>query len=255
MSRTGQNVAAVGRDLPVAIAESDRAPMRATQYGDQIMQAVGGWRHALADEGSYFVATNPTIGTAVAMNAVVTAFSDTTGFFVIYNSSNENEGGQRVYLDYLKLKLVSAGTSTTVTDIAVVLDNIPREPTTAANRTLLTPVNVNGCFSNGAWAVPMCYSVSAAMTIPASSGASRIVSRASIPWRHVSRDTCTIQFGGMKQVQTGGLTGAKATAISSATANCPPVVIGPQQWVVIHLWNPGAGGGPTYEFELTWWER
>ena len=259
MSLEIENLARISRNLPQAYAEAADVPMRATRYGDQSVQQIGGPRHAVADEGGYFVATNPTPGTGIQLNANVTAFADTNALFVIQNKDPVNDAAsKRIFLDYLKLRLLATAPTATVSmEFALKLDYIPREPTTAANRTVLTSVNVNGDSTRGSSCQVYGYANAGAMTVPAASGAARIVSRTSIPTSlGIAGDEYVLAFGATDQPATQGLTATRATAVARIVGTAPPVVVGPGQNLVVHMWwLTAATTAATFEFELGWWER
>ena len=48
------------RGLPSKILNNTRGPVRTDQYGNLVMLPIGGMRHTLADQGTYFVAHNNT---------------------------------------------------------------------------------------------------------------------------------------------------------------------------------------------------
>jgi len=89
--------------------------VRGGRYGEQYVLPLIPTKHLLADEGSYFIATNPTPGTALAYN-VQAAFSDTVPLFYVQNNdSKANPFGKRLYLDYIKLICTTAPASSTGT--------------------------------------------------------------------------------------------------------------------------------------------
>lgn len=211
-------------------------------------------RQFLAGTGRYFTARNATPGTGIALSAAVTAFSDTTGFFVLNNTSPTLS----VYLDYMKLLLTAATTGVVSVDVLVKLDTINRNPSTVANGTSVLPSNPNGGSNSGSALAIQAFNAAGAMTIPASSAAARTVARAHLATGlHVVGDSLTVQFGADPQAATGGLTGSTRTSGSApgefqAAAN--PVVIGPLGWAVIYRWSLTEAAASTYEYELGWSE-
>ena len=77
--------------------------------------------HPLADQGKYFVATNPTPGTGIASGAV-TSLADTTPYLVIKNN-NTVASGIKMYLDFWRLTLTAAGGGGTVRNMTFKLDS------------------------------------------------------------------------------------------------------------------------------------
>jgi hypothetical protein len=55
------------RGLPNAINENSYGPLRLSRRGENMSQPIGRARHALADEGTYFIAHNPTNDAATTL--------------------------------------------------------------------------------------------------------------------------------------------------------------------------------------------
>ena len=56
----------VGRGLPQPLADGLEGEVRLSRYRDAMVANLMATKHMLADEGSYFVSTNPTPGTGLA---------------------------------------------------------------------------------------------------------------------------------------------------------------------------------------------
>lgn len=249
-----------GRGLPQAKPDNtDSGPIRFGRYDEAMVVPIVNPKIALADEGSYFVGTTPTPGTGIAMT-ISTSFSDTVAMFAIQNTDDEaNNNNRRIYLDYLRLIL--SGTAPT----AVVSRHfagkrsrwVDREPTTAANKTLVTPVNIAGSSGRTSIARVLSYSAAAAMTVPASSPADPVTFRACLPTGlGVAGDEYILKFGSEDFNAKVGLTAVRATDVARITAHAPPIIIEPGEWFVLHEWClTEATNGPTFEYELGWWER
>lgn len=251
----------VARALPMASVDGSRdgEVSRLGRYRDCAVMPFGGFRQNLADEGSYFVATTPTPGTGIAEFSASTSFSDTRAFIVVQNADQAaNAQSRRLYLDYIKLMMTgTAPAGTTVQHFAAKRSTISREPTTAANKTLLTPVNMASASGRASIARPMCYSVAAAMAVPASDPKDPVIGRCSIPTSlGITGDEYILKFGGEDLGATPGLTAVRATAAARLVGVMPPVVLEPGEWFVLHRWWPTeATNFPTYEIEMAWWER
>lgn len=231
--------------------------IRRGPYGDlSVMALAAASEHPLADEGSWFVATNPTPGTGVAY-ALQTSFSDTAnGLFVIQN--NQPAGGANLWLKYIKLILTgTAPASTTSMDFTIRTDTSAMTPTAGSvqiaggagaqtifetNHPDATAPQVNiWAFSAGA------------MTVPATSASGRRVGRIHIPTNvAVSGDEYEVQFGAPdRNSGSAGLTAARATAPARMVAHAAPVVLQPQSWAVVTMWwNGAATNTPNFEYEL-----
>lgn len=241
--------------LPTAVADAGAALARGGKYGEQFVLSPVPTKHVLASEGSYFTATSPTPGTTITPNAVETSFSDTRGFMVIGNQAST--GGKSIYLDYLRLILGgTAPTATVSLHFAIKKSGSSREPTTAANRTLLTSVPAKTGATSIARA--MSYANAGAMTVPAAGASDPILARICVPTGlGVSGDEYVLFFGGPNGVDSSrGGAAVRATDPGRIVAHGPPIVIGPGEWVVIHRWwLTEATNAPAFEFELGWWER
>jgi len=240
------------RALPTAVADGVSKQARSTRYGDMFTIPLSAGAYGLADEGSYFKATNPTVSTGVA-HALTTTWAATTALFVLFN--NDAEGAKRIYLDYVKLHLVSASpTAATSIESAVTIDNTNRY---ASGGSAITPKNPNMDSSQATIAVLNF----GAVTASAASGAVRLLARNRFPHRAapaiVLGDTLIFNFGRVESfglAQAGSAT--PATAPSMFVTSCGPAVLGGGDSLVFHLWYPAiATTAPSYEFEMGWWER
>jgi hypothetical protein len=232
---------------------------RAKLYDEQLVHNAMPTEHTIADAGGYFVAGNPTIGTGIQKAASITAFADTNALFVIQNTdSPANLQAKRIYLRFIRLSLGgTAPTGTVSMEWAFKLDKIERFPTTAANMTVLTAVNVNMDSAVASVAKVASYANAGAMTIPAASTAARVAGRAKIPTGlGIVGDEYVVTFGQLDWPGVGGLTAARAAVPARLISNAAPIIIGPGQTLVVHQWwVTAATTVETHEFELGWWER
>jgi hypothetical protein len=223
---------------------------RGGRYGEQYVQNIIPGKQSLADEGSYYVATNPTLGTGVATTTSITTFSDTTtsGLFIISNRESPSDvNAKRIYLDYMKLLVTAVAASATVQSIAVRVQNNLRVAT--ANSANITPVNVNNDLGSPSVCGIQAFSAGS-MTMPASDPSFRTVGRSNLGGLLVLGDELVTQFGGVDM--SGSATSATAGRKVSVM---PPVVIGPNQCATIYFWATASAGAASFEYELTWWER
>ncbi len=230
------------------------APMavRFGSYGEPYALSPIPTKHLLTDEGSYFYATNPAIDTQVTYGIQAT-FSDTAGTFAIKNNDQPGGAFKRIYLDFVRIAFTGATPVVPVTAIGakmvVRVDNINRAPT--ANNASLTVVNPNMDDMTGTIANVQAFAAGT-LTLPAAGPSIRTAARA---WmRHcipVTQDELICMFGGIEA--GGGTVGTTAGRVVSAA---PAVVIGPQQWALIHIYFPGnATTAGAFEYDLGWWER
>src|SRR5216684_235376 len=200
-------------------------------------------KQILADEGSYFVATNPTPGTAIAF-AVNAAVSETAGYFLsVQNSQPAN--GKRIYLDYLRLICGVAPVSATAGDMFIKLDSSGW----TSGGTAITPVNPN--YDNAATSVA---TVNAGALKTAARVAPRLVARArlrtAIP---VVGDEWDFIFGAYEHATAQVFNGTNPQRMP---IGLPPVIIAPQAFALVQLWFVGNLTTPaSFEFELGMVER
>lgn len=203
--------------------------------------------------GGYFVATNLTPGTAFAAGVSAT-WSATAAFFIYKNPNPANS--LRQYLDYLKIIPTVAPASGTAAYFAIVIDTVNRY---TSGGTLIggpgstqATYNVNG--DSGVSSTCGLYAASGGtvITAPAAGTSARTVSRGVL--RSVIPaigDELVLSFGsGMADAGSSSGTAAGRTA-----TNAPPIIVGPGEQAVVHIWFPSnATTGLSYEFETAWGE-
>lgn len=239
----------VGRELPTADIDGGRdgEPLRIAQYGENINSPLGAKGLALVDEGSCFVATNPTPGTGIATIAAPTTLVDTAPFLLIQNGNPVSSVKTRIYLEQLKITCTAAGTGGTSIRYAVKTD-------TSGNRYT----------SGGSIIVPQCTNRDSDRSSMARIYAGAVVASAATDARLLGHgllrpvipvigDVYVISFGGCDASSTALIT--SGVAITNVVAGHPAVAIGPGQWAAIHLWLPAQTVASSYEFELSYTER
>lgn len=235
---------AVTTSLPGRAAENSQTAMRTTEYGEQYATLLqGGKMHPLAKEGSYFVATNATLGTAITGTAAPTAFSATVALLSVYNSS----ATKSLFIDYLRLFPKAAGTNGTNFLYAISVDRINRY---ASGGTAITPVNVNVSSDVSSSAVVYCGALVAAAAGPFvrrfSHGTLRTVIK-------VIGDVYEWRFGD-SATPTPGMV-LEGTAQAYIPVRCAPLVIPPGCSMLLHEAAASQSVAATYELELGYAER
>jgi hypothetical protein len=231
--------------------------LRGTQDGAIVAQNIVPTKQSLCDEGSYFVTTSPTPGTAIAYGAGGTqaTFSDLVAFMQVINIGTPNDPtAPVVFLDYLKI--ITSGTQPTGSlfgRMLVKLDNGFRA-STAGTPTTNIPVNTNMNYANiGPNARVITYS-GAVPTTPAASAMARIVAQ-SVQLKGgptLTLDEYSVSFGINDAPKGQGY----LTTVAQHGTRAAPVAIGPGQSATIHMWWNTAAVNPfNYEFELAHWER
>lgn len=239
--------ARVSRALPQALPDTSQADVRGGRYGEQYSIPILGRKQALADEGSFFIATNPTPGTPIAVTTSITSFAETAGAVGVglLLRNIDAAGGKRVYLDYLKLMIVQVPTSATSWQWALVQDQNPIRYTSGGSA--ITPVSPNGDIV--APSVVQMYFGALTTAVPTSRRTvGRGTFRGVIP---TTFDEYMLVFG--SEEGGGHATGAAASGrLVGATA---PVILGPGQNLALTMWGTANAAAPSFEFEMGWAER
>ena len=206
----------------------------------------GGRDTQLADQGQYFVGITPTPGTGIITGASVQAFTETTPYLVMYNSSSTVS----IYPMFLRTHLTVVGATASIAENwTFTLDTGNR---LTSGGTALTVANTN---MNSAILTAAIVTVGA-ITATAATAARRIISNCvgKDTVIEVVHDTIAFNFGGGYQAAAHS-TASNTTTPSYATFNLGPVVIGPNQSLVIVRWAASQTTGSTNEFEFGWSEK
>jgi len=199
----------------------------------------------LGDQGNFFVGNTPTPGTGIISGAVAT-FVETTPVLVMFNSSNTTS----IYPMYLATHMTVIGTGVaTAVNWTFTMD--------AGNRLTSggTALNIQNVNMNSNTATAAIVTVGA-ITATAATGARRIVGNAVVKDTvlEVVHDTTAFNFGGGSQYSSSS-TAKNTTTPTYAAHNMAPLVIGPQQSLVVYSWGVTKTGGTTYEFHMGWVEK
>lgn len=211
---------------------------------------------ALADEGGYFVGTNPTVGTPIAMTSSVvddaaTGSATHAQFAPAALWQNQdvpsNPNAVSIYLRYVKMFLSQVPTSATGWRYSLRLDTIARY---SSGGSQIIPVNVNPASSK---ASKCAFYFGALVPLALPSAQARLVANGLIDTAiPVTGDQWLFTFGNaapsMDQVNGG------ATA-KNMVFNCPPVVIPPGCCLALDMWGASNAAAPSWEFEAGWVER
>jgi len=233
----------VRRDTPPGTTEDgSRANRRTSRYGEDVVQAIGGDRYPLCDEGSYFVATNATPGTAIAGIAAADGYDDTEALLYLANT----HATKHVYLDYVHLICEAAGTNGS--DFAYAID-VATEATYASGGTAITPVDTNRETDNTA---PVTMYFGAVVTTTGTT--EKIMSHGQL--RTVIKvigDHYLLSFG------DGPLPPAttimEATAQASVQKSCPPIIVPPSHALCIRDFCASQSVAAQWQFEMGFWVR
>lgn len=244
------------RHLPARVPDGQAGEDRIGNFGENYGLTPLPDEMASADEGSFFTCANATPGTGIATAAAVSAFSGTNAFLVAHNIST-GDGGRRAYLNHLRLILTTAPAGTVAMHFAAVRSRVSREPTAANARTVYEPVNAARAAGRESILEVFGWAAAAAMTVPAAEVSDKVVARWTIPTGlGIVGDQYLIKFG--SAAGTGGagpLTAVRATHPCDFLVYAPPIIIEPDDWVVIHRWWVTEATAPAFEFELGHRER
>lgn len=238
---------AIARALPTANTDGAAVstPTRTGRYGEAYVSSLSNKEMFAADEGSQFVAVNPTAGTGIIGHAAPTTFDETKANLFVYNGNSA--GGARIYLQSLMLvdTAVSVGGTRIQFNLSTDVGNL-----LSSGGTTLTKSNVNADSTIASGAI-----ITAGAAVLSAATASRrllgnyVVKGANID---VVWDVFEFQFGGVN----GSGAGITPTTVAQMyTKVVPPVVIGPGQCFKIVLWAASMSTGPTFEYVLNYIER
>ena len=200
--------------------------------------------YGLAERGMYYRAINPTPGTGIAQS-IQASFLATNGALYIGNGATGGDT-RRIFLDYVRLIPTVVPASATRSEMLVALDDIVRY---ASGGSLLTVRNVNMDD-----VTPSIAEVRfGALTLAAEGANVRRVSRAqlrtAIP---VAFEEFLLTFAGFDRSGAGSIAGATGLRVAVPVG---PVIIGPGDSLVLHLWHPGnVTTAASWEVEVALWE-
>jgi len=250
----------VSRNRPQAQIDNQPDIMRFSRYKDAYVIPVVRKQHALADEGTYFVANaNAQAG---ILGSAATGFVATTPILTVYNSdSPSNQGAVRVHVDFLNLVTTvvgSAASGLVNLQAALYIDQGPDRYTSGGTDLTNNIVNVNMDVGQRVSVAKVRFG---AITATAATGSVRAISPLRIIRPAVSGTVLDV-VGEVKWFNFGGVEGMLSGSMTAANANfipvpMPPVVLGPNQQMLLYLWqNVGATNvAATYAPELGYWER
>ena len=234
------------RESLVASAAGVTRATRLSLFGEQMVQAVGKGAYAHADEGKYFIATNPTPGTGIAGLAAADGYDDEQALCIIQNTATAGSD-VRLYLDYIKLQTTVAGTNGTNVTWATHIDESARY---VSGGTTYTPTNLNLDSNETANATVYFGAVvaSAAGSTAVKLGSGNL--RTAIT---VVGDEYTLDFGGPRVADSGNIVAGSAIA-KLRVAHCP-VVLSPQDCLILAVNAASQTVASQFEFEVGFWER
>lgn len=220
-------------------------PSRTGSYSEAAVLPYGTGRMAMADEGSYYVAQNATVGTQLTGH-VAPAIADTNTKSILHFF---NGGLLDVYLDYLVLTTVVANASATSVDFLAWTDSKGSTGLTSGGTAIATIANTR---SNSTNTSGITLTAGACVTAPVTN-IKRVLQRTVKPYIGVALDSYSFVFGNAAWAPTGY---ALITAVTHTITSCAPIVIGPGgNFYFVQTGPSGASTAMTFEFEMGYWER
>lgn len=230
---------AINRSRPTATADgtSVATPTRADGYGGAFTSALSNKELFAADEGSHYVAVNPTPGTGIIGHAAATTFDETKALLTIYNA---NSSYVRCYLQSILLDVTVVGVGHTRDQFTFTLDvgNL-----VSSGGTALTQSNVNADSANTSGLVV----TFGAVVCAAATSSRRLLGNYVVKGANIEVVWDQFEFicgavGGSTTVAT-----TPTTVAAHFTRHMPPIVVGPGQILKVHQWAASQSTGITFE--------
>jgi hypothetical protein len=240
----------VGRGLPTATSDNIQVPQRLGRHGELVTMPVAGSKlWGLADEGSYFFASNPTPGTGIAGIAAADGFNAAETLFLLYNTATASEG-TRLYLDFLELHCTVVDTNGTDIRYDMHIDNGDRY---TSGGSAITPVNVN---MDSSAAAKGRLKFGALVSAAASSAVRYVGGRLLASTDLVANDMLRFDFGSPTSNQGQAVNvSEEATLGRIFQVSCPPIVLGPGHSFLFSVNCASQSGAATWSFNSGWSER
>jgi hypothetical protein len=249
-----QNIRGVSRDRtkPSPGQQGEYVPVRTSRYGEVMNRNVD--RRTLAEEGSYFVATNAINDAATTLAghaAPVLADADDTmtkPFVFIRVPANATK---LVYLDFIEIEVTAVNTGGTSDNWADQLDTGTTRRSSGGSELRMNNPNMNSSetsiFSGTTLAM-----MGGAVVAAAESSSVRHLGHGQIRAAiHVVGDRYLFQYGGDPSVGANVV----ATAASRHVISRPPVILGATDQYLLALYAPSQTVAAVYKLRLGWFER
>jgi hypothetical protein len=223
-------------------------PVRTSRYGELITQGLAGSKmHALAGEGSYFIATNPTPGTAIAGIAAADGLDDLEALVFLRNGASNDK---QIHLDFILLQAAAAGTNGT--NFAFAMKGDKGNSRYASGGSSITPVNTNMASSRTSGIDRLQFG---AVVPTAATSEARLLHHGLL--RTVIKvigDKYLFKFG---DASPGVLSGIPLEGTTQANINvpCPPVVLDPGDTFLLHEFAASQSAAAQYQFAIGFWVR
>lgn len=233
------------RGAPIQAGDGQRVGVHTTRAGDLITVPLFGTKmYAAAQGGAYFVATNPTLGTAIAGKTAPTALADTSALMYVRNDPANN---RQLMLDNIVLMVAAAGTNGTDWQFSMQGDKSTSRYTSGG--TNLTPV----CSNMGSANTPGLDSGLIRfgdLTLTAATSSARIIHHGLV--RTVIKqvgDKYTFRFG---DSSVGPISGIPLEGTTQANINiaCPPLILDPGDSFIFREVATAQSAAATYQLTM-----
>lgn len=239
---------AVARAKGTATPDSSAiaTPNRTGRYFESYVSPISNKEMFACDEGSQFVAINPTAGTGILGHPAPTTFDETKPYLNLYNGNTA--GGARIYIQRILLVETAVSVGDTRVQMNFSIDNINRY-TSGGTALVLANTNMGSVTGSGLTAF------AGATVAPAASANRRLLGNYVIKGANIDVvwDQYEFIFG-----STGGSSGGLLTPTTTATQftrYMPAVAIDPGQSFLMVQWAASMSTGPTYEVLIDYYER
>lgn len=247
MSNPVAPVGTTARALPARNGDNAESLVRHWTYGEvATIPLMGSKMHALADQGSYFVATNATPGTAISSVAAESTFSDLKALLFLRHGASSNK---RLYLDYIKLTVAAAGTNGT--NWAFEMKGDKGTSRYASGGTAITPKNPNMASSATSEIDAMYFG--AVVPVAATSDARLLHHGLVRTVIKVIGDQYLFTFGNSSP-SSQATTIMEGTAQAALNIPCPPVILGAGDTFLLKEAAASQDTAAQYQFTMGWWE-
>lgn len=237
------------RALPAPVSgDNTYGPVRTSRYGDLVTQGLAGSKmHALCGEGSYFIATNPTPGTAIAGIVAADGLDDLEALLYLRNGAANDK---QIHLDFLSLQVAVAGT--TGSNWAFAMKGDKGNARFASGGSSITPVNTNMGSSRTSGIDRLQFG---AVVPTAATSEARLLHHGLV--RTVIKvvgDKYLFTFGNSSPPAHAGMP-LEGTLQASVSIPCPPIVLDPGDTFLFHEFAASQNGAAQYQFALGFWVR
>jgi hypothetical protein len=204
-----------------------------------------------ASAGTYFTATNPTPGTGI-ITGVVTSLADTTPYIILKNN-NAVASGIKLHLDKLVLDVTVVGTTFSGSrKFAHKVDYSQSTTRYSSGGSTITP-QPTGRTAAGSVPASSAQCFVGALTAAAAGDGRLIESGTLCSAIEVVFSTYVFDFGAPLAQPLTGLVDNTTTPMHKYFP-VAPIVVGPQETYLFHVWGATMTVGITFGFNLGWVE-